>query len=249
MHLAPGIEVVPLPLAKDPDQAYSTLEFAVLLLLCVTTWALSHGYRGVFHDAGLYTLQALARLTPTSLGQDVFLRFGSQDRYTIFSPIYAAASQVLGTEAAAATLTFTLQIALFVCGWLLARAVMPARLALYGLAVLVAIPGDYGSDRIFTCVEQFLTPRMAAEALVLASLAAALSARTRLATALIALATLMHPIMASAGIAALLFLYVAIPNARLAVKLLAAPPVALLAPLLPAPTAVWVHFNPPYFPS
>ncbi len=244
MHLAPGIEVVPLPLAKDPDQAYSTLEFAVLLLLCVTTWALSHGYRGVFHDAGLYTLQALARLTPTSLGQDVFLRFGSQDRYTIFSPIYAAASQVLGTEAAAATLTFTLQIALFVCGWLLARAVMPARLALYGLAVLVAIPGDYGSDRIFTCVEQFLTPRMAAEALVLASLAAALSARTRLATALIALATLMHPIMASAGIAALLFLYVAIPNARLAVKLLAVATVALAAATLAAPNGVWGRFDP-----
>jgi hypothetical protein len=42
------------------------------LLLCAIAWALSHGYRGLFHDAGLYTLQALARLTPTSLGQTCF---------------------------------------------------------------------------------------------------------------------------------------------------------------------------------
>jgi hypothetical protein len=244
MHLAADMEIVRPPPAEEPNRACSTLELTVLLLLCVTTWALSHGYRGVFHDAGLYTLQALARLAPTSLGQDVFLRFGSQDRYTIFSPIYAAAARALGTEAAAATLTFTLQVALFVCGWLLARAVMPARMALYGLAVLVAIPGDYGSDRIFTCVEQFLTPRMAAEALVLAGMAAALGARTRLATALVALAALLHPVMASAGIAALLFRYIAISKARLAVTLLALAAVALAVATLATPNGVWERFDP-----
>lgn len=244
MRLAPDIAIDrPVP-AKGPDQAYSTLELAVLLLLCVTAWALSHGYRGLFHDAGLYTLQALARLAPTSLGQDVFLRFGSQDRYTIFSPIYAAASQALGTEAAAATLTFTFQLSLFVCGWLVARAVRPARLALYGLAVLIAIPGDYGTDRIFTCVEQFLTPRMAAEALVLASLVAALTAHTWVALALVILAILMHPIMACAGVAALLCLYVVIPNPRLAVKLLAVATAGLAAATLAAPNGVWGRFDP-----
>jgi hypothetical protein len=83
MPLAPDIEIDrPLP-PKEADQAYLTLELAVLLLLCVTTWTLAHGYRGIFHDAGLYTLQALARLAPTSLSQDVFLHFGSKDRYTL----------------------------------------------------------------------------------------------------------------------------------------------------------------------
>ena len=228
--------------ARDADQTHSVLEFTVLLLLCVIAWALSHGYRGLFHDAGLYTLQALARLTPTSLGQDLFLRFGSQDRYTIFSPLFAAASRLLGVEAAAATLTFLLQMALFGCGWLLARAVMPARLALFGLAVLVAVPGDYGTERIFTCVEPFLTPRMAAEALVLASLAAVLTTRTRLALALMVLATLLHPIMASAGIAALLCLYVAIPNPRLALKLLAV--AAAVVAMLATPLGAWSRFDP-----
>src|ERR1035438_3147834 len=135
---------------------------------------LSHSYLGLFHDAGLYTLQALARLSPPSLNQDVFLQLGSQDRFTVFSPLYAGAGRWLGIETAAAALTFVFQMTLFAAAWTLARAVMPGRMALYGLAVFIAIPGDYGADRIFTSVEQFLTPRMAAEALVLAGLAAVL---------------------------------------------------------------------------
>lgn len=207
------------------------------------SWSLSHPYRGLFHDSGLYTLQALGYRAPDSLGQDVFLRFGSQDRYTIFSPLYAAMGRLLGTEQAAAALTFTFQIALFVGGWLAARAVMPARLALYGVAVLVAIPGDYGIDRIFTCVEPFLTPRMAAEALTLASLAAALSSRLRLAAALIVLAILMHPIMASAGIAVLLCLYIGIPNPRLAGKLLAVGALLCVGAAAAMPTGPWGRFD------
>ena len=89
------------------------LEIAVILMLCVIAWILSHQYLGIFHDARLYTLQALARLAPASLSQDVFLRFGSQDRFTLFSPLYAAASRLLGVENAAAALTFVFQMALF----------------------------------------------------------------------------------------------------------------------------------------
>jgi len=71
----------------------SRLGLGVVGLLGIATWALSHSYRGIFHDAGLYTLQALARLHPDSLPEDVFLKFGSQDGFTIFSPIYAAATR------------------------------------------------------------------------------------------------------------------------------------------------------------
>ena len=209
--------------------AISRLELTVLMMLCAGTWALSHGYAGLFHDSGLYTLQALSRLDHPSLAEDVFLKFGSQDRFTIFSPLYAALARWSGMEAAAAALTFVFQMAVMACAYRLARAVMPARAALYGVAVLIAMPGDYGADRVFDCVESFLTPRMAAEALVLASLAAALSGRRPLALVLAVIATLMHPIMAGAGIAALLVLYVAIPKPRLGAALAAAGGAALLA--------------------
>ncbi|HLZ97530.1 MAG TPA: hypothetical protein VKP66_06240 [Steroidobacteraceae bacterium] len=181
----------------------------------IATWALSHSYRGLFHDAGLYTLQALARLHPDSLREDVFLKFGSQDGLTIFSPIYAAASRLLGVEPAAATLTLLLQWALLAGAWRLARAVLPLSMAVFGVVVLIALPGDYGPDRIFTCIEPFLTPRMAAEALVLGSLAAALWQRKALAISLAIGAVLIHPVMAMAGACALVFLFLGRPKPRL----------------------------------
>src|SRR5450432_3323752 len=78
---------------------------ATLLLLCVLTWVLSHPYRGLIHDAGLYTLQAMSHLHPGTLSADAFLRFGSQDAFTIFSPLYAWFIQAFGVEPAAAALT------------------------------------------------------------------------------------------------------------------------------------------------
>ena len=220
----------------------------MVLLLCASAWMLSHSYLGLFHDAGLYTLQALARLNPASLSQDVFLRLGSQDRFTLFSPLYAGAGKWFGIETAAATLTFVFQMTLFAAAWALARAVMPARMALYGLAVFIAIPGDYGTDRIFTCVEQFLTPRMAAEALVLASLAAAFSAHRWLALAIIGLAALLHPIMAGAGVVALLCLH-GTSNSRFGVHLrvvvaaLAIAVAALTAATIVKPAVLWGQFD------
>jgi hypothetical protein len=224
-------------------RANSTLGLAGLLLLCFITWTLSRSYQGIFHDASLYTLQALAHLSPGSLSQDVFLRFGSQDRFTTFSPLFAGAIQLLGVEHAAAALTFVFQFALFYCAWRLACTVMPAWLAPLGIAVLVAIPGDYGPARIFTCIEPFLTPRMAAEALTLSSLAAALSSRRMLALALIAAAALIHPIIAAAGIGALLYLYIGIPYPRLGIVLVAATMLWLVASEYAMPVGVWGRFD------
>jgi hypothetical protein len=206
-------------LAADVD---ARLALCVSLGICVLTWMLSHGYLGLHHDARLYTLQALARLEPDSLANDVFLRHGSQDRFTIFSPVYALAMRLLGVEAAAAALTLLSQIALCVAAHTLARAVMPPRLALLGVAVLIAIPGDYGAARVFACIEPFLTPRMGAEALVLAGLAAALRGRRAASLVGVGAAACVHPPMAAAGLVALLWLLVVEPRPRRAIALIAA---------------------------
>lgn len=178
-----------------------------MALLGLATWALTHSYLGIFHDAGLYTLQALARLHPQSLLADAFLKFGSQDRFTLFSPLYATAARWLGVESAAAWLTFAFQMALLGAAWVLARTAMPPAMALLGLGVLIGAPGDYGPDRIFTCMESFLTPRMAAEALVLLGLAAALRGAKGGSAVLMTAAALLHPIMAMAGVCALYWLH------------------------------------------
>jgi hypothetical protein len=228
---------------NSPKLTPLPLGMAVVLLLSTVTWMLSHGYRGIFHDASLYTLQALAHSSPESLSQDVFLRFGSQDRYSFFSPLYASVSHLLGTESAAALLTFLFQALLVVCAWLLARTVMSAPLSLLGVSVLIAIPGDYGADRVFTCIEPFLTPRMAAEALILGSLVAALNSRTALALALAAVAALIHPIMASAGIAALLYLYFVMPHSRVALARVAAALLFILIIAYALPAGIGGRFD------
>jgi hypothetical protein len=206
-----------------------------MVLLWALTWALSHPYKGIFHDAQLYTLQALARLNPDSLSHDVFLSFGSQDRYTLFSPLYAAVIHWIGTEPAAAVLTVILQAGFLLGAAALVRTVVPGTAALVGIAVLSAIPGSYGAAEVFTCIEPFVTPRMGAEALVLGSLAAALSGRARLAWTLLVPAILLHPVMAGAGLAGLLCLHVGIPRPKLTAALIGlAIALLLLASLAPA---------------
>ena len=48
-------------------------------------------------------MQALSRTNP-SLAHDVFLNNASQDRYTIFSPVYTFCIKLLGLQRAAITL-------------------------------------------------------------------------------------------------------------------------------------------------
>ena len=198
-----------------PDPAKSALTCArqnlwliVLVALCGATWTLRHGYVGLRHDAILYSLQGLARLYP-ALANDVFLRFGSQDQYTLFGAVYAYAIQWIGLEPAAAILTFASHVALIFCAVLLLRQLTPnPTLVSLGAVVLIAIDGTYGSKQVFAVIEGFVTPRMPAEVLVLGGLTAACSARPRLAWALLAARGIIHPIIAAAGIVVLVLYYI-----------------------------------------
>jgi len=215
-----------------------------LALLCVAAWMLAHPYQGIFHDANLYTLQALAHLHP-ALAQDVFLRFGSQDRFTAFSPIYAAAIRMLGPDHAAALLTLTSQVALIAAGWYLARNVIPSRpSALLGVAMLIVIPGNYGPDRVFAVIEPFLTPRMGAEACTAAGIAAALSGRRLWSGALLIAGLSLHPVMAAAGVVLLFIHYVALPHPGIAAPVVKLGIIGLLVAAFALPAGEWGRLGP-----
>jgi hypothetical protein len=180
--------------------------FAALGLCIVAFWMVEHPYWGLVNDATLYVVAALARLHPESLGHDIFLSQGSQDQYTIFSPIAAAAIQVAGVARAAAALTFLAQVSFFGFAWILARRLMPASMALLSAGLLVTLPAVYGGYSIFWYSESMLTAREPAEALVLASLAAALSRRYPLSGVCLLGALMLHPLMAAAGLVMLVLL-------------------------------------------
>lgn len=186
-----AVETQTLPIREELPRT----TVAVLALLIAGLYLLLHPYQGLVHDARLYTLQALNHLHPELYGNDVFLKYGSQDSYTLFTPLYAAAIKAIDVEPAASLITFASVTALLVGAWSLARCLMPASLAWLGLGVLVLRPGFYGSGITFSVLEGFVTPRPLAEALVLFSLTAWLRERRLLSVGLLLIGMLIHPIM------------------------------------------------------
>jgi hypothetical protein len=227
------------------EQLRTRLAIAGTALTVIAIWMLAHPYSGIeSNDSSLYALLALARLHPQSLAADVFLRFGSQDTYTVFSPLFAAAVRLFDLEPAAAALAFAGQVTFIVCGWLLARSVMPARLALLSVGLLIALPSNYGDAHSFSYVESFLTPRQLAEAAILAALAANLTRRYALTCVCLLVAIVLHPIMALAGIVMLASLHVAVPRPRLALVVATGAVLLSLVPILVIPRGIFAPFDP-----
>ncbi|NCA90096.1 MAG: hypothetical protein EOM92_14655 [Gammaproteobacteria bacterium] len=161
------------------------------------------GYWGLVHDTRLYALQALAWLHP-QLRQDLYLRFGSQDDYTLFSAFFTPLIQVLGLEGAALTLCLLSLLALFTAtAYLLTRLTGAAgslggtfTAPLAGTLAVAMLPVVYSAMSIFHVAEPFATPRPLAAALGLLTIAWALERRW-LPAALAAIAALLvHPLMA-----------------------------------------------------
>jgi hypothetical protein len=212
-------------------------------LLVVAFWILIHPYRGITHDGTLYGLLALSHLHPGSLDHDNFVRYGIQNDFTVFTPLYATAVRYLGLEHAAAALTLLTHVAFFGCAFVLARRFGSARSALLGVGLLIVVPAYYGWGEVFAYTESFLTPRQPAETFALAGLIAALAHRQILAGGLMLCALLLHPIIAAAGIALWATLFLALPRPRLALAVIITATtlvVALSATLARGPFA---HFD------
>ncbi len=171
----------------------------IFSLMLWVLWPLTHSYQGLTGDAELYAIQAMARLQP-GLGNDLFLRHGMQDEFTIFSPLYAHCIRWLGLRPAALTLLILCKVWLFAAAWALGRALADARLAFLGVALLMLAAGTYGGYGAFRYAEDLLTARSLAEALVASALALQLHGRKALGLAAAVLAFLVHPLMALPGL-------------------------------------------------
>jgi hypothetical protein len=212
----------PSPRSADSGRIETPRRLGLIGLgLCVPLiWMLQHPYLGLVHDSCLYTLLALARLHP-ALSSDFFLKFGSQDTYTIFSPMFATAIRLLDLEPTAALGTLLSQAVFFWGAWLLARRVMSKEHALLALGLLAALPAVYGPQAMFAYIEGFLTPRQMAAGFALIGVAAFIDSRWLSGTAWLLAAMLLHPIMGVAGVAMVTMLYAVIPHPRLGPALLA----------------------------
>lgn len=170
----------------------SRLLFAALAL---AVWLIGHPFRGIWHDSKFYTLQALQHLNPGAFSQDLFFLYGSQDQFSLFSRLHAAAISTWGLNSGTMVLQ-SLGLGLwFVAAAMLTR-IVPGRLAALSLLLMASVDSHYGSHYLVFYGESFLTARLYAEVFSLAGLAAWLSGRKVLGGMAFATACAMHPLMA-----------------------------------------------------
>lgn len=173
-------------------------EQLALLMLAAGLWCITHPYVGMFeHDARVYTLLVWHWLSPEAYARDVFFLFGSQGRYSVFTPIYATLADSVGLSNAAMTVT-----ALGGALWLSA-AVLVARGLLYdrrlqAFAILCCVMWSLNyspNGATFRLNEAFPTARIIAFPLGAMALGLALHQRFRAAVVLAAAATTVHPLL------------------------------------------------------
>ena len=85
------------------DQAVAAVRELVdrpwsLLFALLAVNAVALPYRGILHDSQLYAVQVMNRVEGGAYSDDLFFRYGSQDKFSVFSLVAAPLVRVLGLE-------------------------------------------------------------------------------------------------------------------------------------------------------
>ncbi len=196
-------------LAGIPLKASLVLSFTLLGFACM-------GYHPGLEDDGIYLSAVKADLNPALYPHDSDF-FRLQLQASIFARWIAATVRATGMSVAAAEL-FWQFLSLFATLWAahsIARKLFPeARTQWAGVALLAAMFTLPVSGAALNIADQHLHPRNMAGALILIAIERILSRRSWQALALLALALVVHPIMAAFGISFSIILACASPVAQ-----------------------------------
>lgn len=203
-----------------------------VFLAAFLLWVLNHPMLSIDnHDARIYSILALHWLTPDAYARDPFFLFGSQDSYSLFSPIYGLLIREFGLTIAAGLILLTGGLL-----WCLAALFMAKGLALSRWTAAIAVLAsavlsiNYSPNgQTFVLNEGFATARSIAFPLGALALAACLRGRLLPAGLFAASASLIHPLI---GIWALGGVLVWHLSARQITALLGAAILLLLALML-----------------
>lgn len=206
----------PLPLARRWD-----LRQSLLLLVLLAVWLLTRPWSGIWHDGRLYAAQAMFKLYPEQFKNDLFFLFSSQDKFTVFSPLYAAAIQAFGLDVGSRLLHVAGSALWLGAAYYLLSSFLRGAMRWVALAWLLLLPTDYDPFKSFCLLEPYLTPRVFTEALGIMALACLLRRKWRWLGLLLPLCLVMHPLVALASVLFCL-LYLASDGISRALPLLAA---------------------------
>jgi len=174
---------------------------ATLLVALLALNALVMPYRGLVHDSMLYGYQVANHLEGSRYADDIYFRYGSQDRYTIFSPLVVPLAGLVGLSTAFFLLYLLSKILFLWATMRFVQVLIAARLvSTLALIFIATVPLNFGGLNIFSVNEDFLTPRLLASALTILALEGLLRDRLIAPLLLLVVALLIHPLMAFPGL-------------------------------------------------
>lgn len=185
---------------EDVSMQMKSVKSTSLILTLLALWFFTHPYRGIYHDASLYAVQALCRLFPGAYNKDLIFHYGSQDSYTIFGYIYANAIKLLGLNIAAIVMQIAGHLLWLFSAYILGRSLLKDSPVFWTfLAFAGVLSSRYGAG-MFSYEEPFLTARIYSEPTVLLGIACLVNRRDITACMFLTIAAFLHPLMAAGGI-------------------------------------------------
>ena len=208
------------------------------LLLAVVLWVLNHPYAGFsYHDARIYALLALHWLDPVAYAHDPFFMFGSQDDFTIFSPIYGSLIRWCGLSLATQIVMAVAAVFWIGASWMLASRVFDDwRVCAYIVLSLAIYSFNYSPNHAtFVLNENFTSARVIAIPMMGIAIAFSLERNWMLAGILALLSMAIHPLLAIWGV--ILMVGVRLSDRVLLGLLAVAAALVVGASLMPGPAA------------
>ena len=167
----------------------------VIFSILASLWLLKHPYNGIWHDGVIYTFMAMKDLSPDTFAGDLFIKFGSQDNYTIFPQVYAVLIKFFGIYKSALMLTVVGQLLWIFAAVSLFRTFLKGKELCVALAILFFMRAYYGGFNCFQYAEPFVSPRIFSEALCILGVACILKGRYIISAVLFIISFLIHPLM------------------------------------------------------
>ena len=171
-----------------------------LLATLLAANAVFQPYRGRHHDSILYGFQLSNRASGGRHSADLFLRFGSQDDFSLYSRLVSPMVSALGLDSASFLVYLASVVAFSWALIRLVRAIVPDRaVASAGLIAVAVSAVPLGGLETFHVNENFLTPRLPSVALAMIGLERLLLGRWGWAGAALAASMAVHPLMGFGG--------------------------------------------------
>jgi len=195
------------------EKSLTLKQSAVIFSILASLWLLKHPYSGIWHDGVIYTFMALKDLYPDNFAGDLFIKFGSQDSYTLFPQIYALLIKSFGIYKSALMLTVFGQLLWIFAAVSLFRIFLKGKELCIALAILFFMRSYYWGFNVFQYAEPFVNPRIFSEALCILGATCILKGRYIISVLLFIFSFLIHPLI-TLGAGFIVYIYLALTYPR-----------------------------------